>query len=76
MVSEKKFCQNVPQVTLNSFTPHRYFVKIKLSRSKRQLIERISEIEQNDVTNDAISQKHHMILPKCSSDYDEQLFSS
>ena len=50
----KGFCQSVPQVTLNNFTPYKYFVKFKSSCPKRRLCGEISEIEQNDVTNGVV----------------------
>ena len=31
LVIKNIFCRNVPQVTLNMFTPHKYLVKLKLS---------------------------------------------
>ena len=43
------FSQNVLLVILNNFTPHKYFVKIKLSCSKGRWSGKISEIDQNDV---------------------------
>ena len=57
----KGFCQSVPQVTLNNFTPYKYFVKFKSSCPKRRLCGEISEIEQYDVTNDVIDQKRDML---------------
>ena len=43
---------------------YKYFVKIALSCSKRQWSGKIIEIEQNDVTNEAIGQKRDMVLNK------------
>ena len=57
----KGFCQSVPQVTLNNFTPYKYFVKFKSSCPKRRLCGKISETEQNDVTNDVIDQKRDIL---------------
>ena len=62
---------------LNNLTPRKYFMKIKLSCSKRRSSGKISEIEQIDVTNDVIDLKRDMlsknILLKSSSGYAEQL---
>ena len=73
----KGFCQSVPQVTLNNFTPHKYFVKFKSSCPKRRLCGKISETEQNYITNDVIDKNktyyHKNILPIFSSGYAEQL---
>ena len=60
----KGFCQSVPQVTLNNFTPYKYFVKFKSSCPKRRLCCKISETEQNDVTNDVIDQKRDLVSNK------------
>ena len=54
---QTKILSNVPQVTLNNFTPYKYFVKFKSSCPKRRLRGKISETEQNYVTNDVIDQK-------------------
>ena len=61
---KKVFSQNVLLVMLNNFTLNKYFVKIKLSCSKGRWSGKISEIEQNDVTNDVIGQKRDMVLKK------------
>ena len=52
------------KVLLNNLTHHKYFVKIKLSRSKRRLSRQVDEIEQNDVTIDVMSQKHNIVSKK------------
>ena len=49
MLSKSKSCQNLSLVMVNNLPPIRYFVKIKLSCSKRRSSGKISEIEQNDV---------------------------
>ena len=43
---------------------YQYFVKIKLSCSKGRWSGKISEIVQNDVTNDVIGQKRDMVSKK------------
>ena len=59
---------------------HKYFVKIKLSSSKGWWSSKISEIEQNDVTNDVIGQILNMIskyiLPDCSFGHVKQPYPS
>ena len=45
MVSKKRFCQSVPQVTFNNFTLHVYFLKIESSCSKRPLSGKINGID-------------------------------
>ena len=47
MLIKKISTQNLPLVMLNNLAPHKYFVKIKLSCSKRRLGEKINEIDQN-----------------------------
>ena len=51
---------------------------MKLSCSKKQRRGKISEVEQNDVTNDIIDQKQDMVskeyFPKVSSGHVEQLY--
>ena len=49
---------------MNNLTPYRYFVKIKLKCSKRQLSGKVNEIEQNDVTNNVVSQKRDLVSNK------------
>ena len=41
-------CKIVPLLMLNNFTPHKYFVKIKSSCSKRRWSSIFSETEQQD----------------------------
>ena len=64
MVSKKRFCQNVLKVMLNNFISYEYFVKVKSSHSKRRLSGKISEIDQNDVTNDVIDQTPDIVSNK------------
>ena len=46
---------------VEQFDLYKYFVKIMLSYSKRRFRGKISEIEQNDVTNDVIDQKRDIL---------------
>ena len=70
--------QNVPLVMLNNFTPHKYFVKIAFSCSKRRLIGQAKSSKMTS-TNGVIDQKQNMvsknIFPDCLSDRFEQLCS-
>ena len=59
--------QNVPLVMLNNFTPHKYFVKIAFSCSKRRFSGKISEIEQNDVNKWRHRSKTKHGIKKCFS---------
>ena len=51
-----------------------------MSSSKGRWSSKISEIEQNDVTNDVLDKKRDMvsknILPDCSSNCADQLYST
>ena len=46
---QNKICQIVPLLMFKNFTPHKYFVQIKLSCSKRRWKSEISKTEQHDV---------------------------
>ena len=63
-------------VMLNIFTPHKYFVKIKLSCWKRQWSGKISRIEQNDVTCQIRDMVSKNISQKCSSSCVDQGYLS
>ena len=60
---EKETCYQELGI-LNNFTSHKYFVKIKPSCSKRRSSGKVNEIEQNDVTNNVISQKRDLLSNK------------
>ena len=76
------FCQNVPPVELSNFTNDKHFVKIKckmmLSCPRRRWNCKMKDIYKNEVTNDVIGKKKHMLSKehflKYSSDYFEQIY--